>query len=71
MSTKLAEAAAYPELEKVVTMAECARRFYVAVTTVQLAVNTGRLAHRKCGGVVLVAVESAQALWGVQRPSKN
>lgn len=71
MSTKLADASAYPELEKVVTVAECARRFYVATTTVQLAVNTGRLAHRKCGGVILVAVDSAQQLWGVQKPSKN
>ena len=50
-------------LDKVTTAAECARLFFVARSTVTYAINANLVAYKKVGGVVLIDIESARALW--------
>jgi hypothetical protein len=67
MAQKIVKASDFPELEKVITAAECARKYFVAITTVRDAINSGRLAHNYCGRIILIATESADMLWGAKK----
>lgn len=57
----------YKDLERVVTLAEAARRWRIHRTTIDYAIDAGNVAGIRCGSIVLVSVASMNAWFGQPR----